>query len=148
MGWLIGGLFGLVLLGGLVVLARRRGRHHRAADDTLVTDLLGPRDAAAVPAPQAPAVAEPSPAPADAEPRPAPPAEEDARRPPAAPAGEGTEGPRVPRARIAAEPSPPPSGTAAEGDWLDSQLAWISEWSQRMHEQIESAEPPGTDHTE
>ena len=113
MGWLIAGLFGLILLGGLVVLARRRGGHRRGADDTLVTELLGPREVAAAPAPPAEAEADRSP---------------------------------VTQATKAVESSP--SGPDAEGDWLESQLAWITEWSQQMHQQIESAGRPGPDRTE
>ena len=115
MAWLIAGLFGLILLGGLVVLARRRGGHRRGADDTLVTELLGPREVAAAPAP---------------------------------PAGEEAERSPAPQATKAAESSPSPSSQDAEGDWLESQLAWITEWSQHMHQQIESAGRPGTDRTE
>ena len=125
MGWLIAGLFGLILLGGLVVLARRRGGHRRGADDTLVTELLGPREVAAAPA---------RPAEAEAERSPVPPAEEGADRSP------------VTQATKAVESSP--SGPDAEGDWLESQLAWITEWSQQMHQQIESAGRPGPDRTE
>ena len=61
---------------------------------------------------------------------PASPVREDAEPPPA-PAAEP---PRVP----AAEP-------AGEGDWLQTQLAWISAWSVRMHGQITAtAAGPGT----
>lgn len=127
MGWLIVGLFGLMLLGGLVVFARRRGSHHRRVDDTLVTELLGPREAAAVPAPQA---------------------REAAERPPARQAGEAAERPPAPQAGEAAESSLPPSGLAPEGDWLEAQLAWITAWSQQIHQEIESAGLPGTDRTE
>ncbi len=115
MGWLVAGLFGLMLLGGLVVFARPRGGHHRGADDTLVTELLGPREVAAVSAPEAGGEAELSP---------------------------------VPHAGKAAESSLSPSGPAAEGDWLETQLAWITAWSQRMHQQIESAGRPRTDRNE
>ena len=125
MGWLIAGLFGLILLGGLVVLARRRGGHRRGADDTLVTELLGPREVTAAPA---------RPAEAEAERSPVPPAGEEADRSP------------VTQATKAVESSP--SGPDAEGDWLESQLAWITEWSQQMHQQIESAGRPGPDRTE
>jgi len=36
-------------------------------------------------------------------------------------------------------PSVPP---AAAEDWLETQLAWINAWSQRMKEQITPAEQP------
>lgn len=52
---------------------------------------------------------------------PAPPVREDAEPPPAPAAG-----PRP-------SPAPRPAG---EGDWLETQLAWISAWSVRMHSQI------------
>ena len=137
MGWLIAGLFGLILLGGLVVLARRRGGHRRGADDTLVTELLGPREVAAAPA---------RPAEAEAERSPVPPAGEEAERSPGPPAEEGADRSPVTQATKAVESSP--SGPDAEGDWLESQLAWITEWSQQMHQQIESAGRPGPDRTE
>ena len=137
MAWLIAGLFGLILLGGLVVLARRRGGHRRGADDTLVTELLGPREVTAAPA---------RPAEAEAERSPVPPAGEEAERSPGPPAEEGADRSPVTQATKAVESSP--SGPDAEGDWLESQLAWITEWSQQMHQQIESAGRPGTDRTE
>src|SRR5215831_2349645 len=50
--WLIVGLLVLIVLVGLVVFIRRR--HSRpAADDTLVTDLLGPADLPTIPASRA-----------------------------------------------------------------------------------------------
>jgi hypothetical protein len=52
---------------------------------------------------------------------PAPTVREDAEPPPAPAAG--------PRPSPAARP-------AGEGDWLETQLAWISAWSVRMHRQI------------
>jgi hypothetical protein len=149
MGWLIAGLFGLILLGGLVVLARRRGGHRRGADDTLVTELLGPREVAAAPARPAEAEADRSPVPPageEAERSPVPPAGEEAERSPGPPAEEGADRSPVTQATKAVESSP--SGPDAEGDWLESQLAWITEWSQQMHQQIESAGRPGPDRTE
>src|SRR5262245_9782282 len=98
--WLICGL--LLALGGGLMMVTRWGDHRPAADDTLVTELLGPPPAW--------------------RPRPAPPVREDAAPPP------------VP----AAEP-------AGEDGWLDTQLAWITAWSQGMREQIASAAArPGT----
>jgi hypothetical protein len=97
--WLISGL--LLALGGGLALVTRWGDRRPVADDTLVTELLGPPSARRL--------------------RPAPPVREDATHPP------------VP----VAEP-------AGEGGWLDTQLAWITAWSQRMHEQIASAAGPGT----
>jgi len=120
MGSLIAGLFGLLVLVGLVVLARRRS-HRRGADDTLVTDLLGPPEAAGEPATQAGEEAVSSHVPHKARP------------------------PSGPQAGEQAEPSPSVSGPADEGDWLESQLAWITAWSQRMHQQIESAGQPEPD---
>lgn len=98
--WLICGLL-LALSGGLAVVTRWEDRRP-VADDTLVTELLGPPPAW--------------------RPRPAPPVREDAAPPP------------VP----VAEP-------AGEDGWLDTQLAWITAWSQGMREQIASAAAgPGT----
>jgi hypothetical protein len=49
----------------------------------------------------------------------------------------------APQAREDGPPSPAPSAPPAEGqDWLETQLAWINTWSQRMKEQITSAEQP------
>jgi hypothetical protein len=48
------------------------------------------------------------------------------------------------QAREDGPPSPVPSAPpAAAQDWLETQLAWINAWSQRMKEQITSAEQPG-----
>lgn len=52
---------------------------------------------------------------------PAPPVCEDAELPPAPAAG---------------PPPAPAAGAARDGDWLQTQLAWISAWSVRMHAQI------------
>ena len=59
--WLIAVLLGLAFLCGLVVFIRRR-RSRPSADDTLVTDLLGPPDLAPVPVRQARVEDKPSPA--------------------------------------------------------------------------------------
>jgi len=113
---LIVGLLGLVLVVGLVMFIRGRRRPRPSADDTLVTDLLGPSDRSAIPAPQA----QPEPKPA-----PAPPAQQDG------------------------EPAPAPSALPArEDDWLETQLAWISAWSQRMNQQLTSAEQSEPDSKE
>ena len=113
---LIVGLLGLVLVVGLVMFIRGRRRPRPSADDTLVTDLLGPSDRSAIPAPQA--QQEPKPAPAR-------PAQQDG------------------------EPAPAPSALPArEDDWLETQLAWISAWSQRMNQQLTSAEQSEPDSKE
>ena len=50
---------------------------------------------------------------------------------------------RAPQARENGPPSPAPSAPpAAAQDWLETQLEWINAWSQRMKEQITSAEQP------
>jgi hypothetical protein len=36
----------------------------------------------------------------------------------------------------------PPAPPATEEDWLETQLAWINAWSQRMNQQITSTDPP------
>jgi hypothetical protein len=150
--WLIAGLVGLVFLGGLVVFYRGRRRSRPSADDTLVTDLLGPPDPPAVPVPQAAGEGNPPPVPqaaGEGEPPPLPSARpagegEPAPAPSARPAGEGEPAP-TPSARPAGEgePAPTPSGPpAGEDNWLESQLAWINAWSQRINQQITSAEEP------
>ena len=49
----------------------------------------------------------------------------------------------APQAREDGQPSPAPSAPpAAAEDWLETQLAWIDAWSQRMKEQITSTEQP------
>ncbi len=120
MGWLIAGLLCMMALVALAVFARGWGHSHPPADDTLVADLLGPRPARM---PWAPQVRE-----ARARPAPAPPPRETAPPPPEHP-----------------EPPPQPAGPPAQdGDWLETQLAWITAWSKRMHEDITSAgERPG-----
>jgi hypothetical protein len=77
-------------------------------------------------APRQPSPAPGRPTPAAGQPSPTP-----GRPSPAPPAGE--DGP----------PSPAPSVPPAGGeDWLETQLAWINAWSQRMKEQIASTEQP------
>jgi len=109
--WLIVGLLGLVLLVGLVVIIRGRGRFRHSADDTLVTDLLGPPDLPAVPAPQAQREGPPAPAAharGEDRPSPAPRARKERSRPPA-PRPRKERGPSpAPRARAESDPSPAP----------------------------------------
>jgi hypothetical protein len=192
--WLIVGLLGLVLLGGLVVIIRGRGRSRHSADDTLVTDLLGPPDLPTAPAPQArregppsriPGAREegrPSPAPRERkEDRPSPAPQARAKRGPSpvpqaraergpspAPQARAERGPSpapwvrkerspspaaqarkegrpspAPRARAESGPSPIPSALpTGQDDWLETQLAWINAWSQRIKQQITGAERP------
>jgi hypothetical protein len=131
-GWLIAGLLGLAFLGELVVFFRGRGRSRPLADDTLVTDLLGPPGLQAVSAPQAREEGEPPPAtraPNEGNPFPAPQAREEGKP---SPAQAGEEG----------EPSPASAPPAGEDDWLEAQLAWINAWSQRMNQQITPAGQP------
>jgi hypothetical protein len=147
MGWLIAGLLGLVLLAGLAVVIRRVGGSRRAADDTLVTDLLGPPEVPAGPAPPVGEEAELPPAPRAGEgdgPAPVPRAGEGDGPPPVPRAGEGDGPPPVPRARKEGGHGPPDGA----GDWLETQLAWITAWSQRMHQEIESAGRPDPDRNE
>ena len=114
MGWLITWVL-LALLGGLAVFTRR-GRHRQTADETLIAELLGPSKPSAVRVLPAPQPRE------EAEPPPAPqPQEED---------------------EPAAAPAVPPAGEG--GGWLDTQLALITAWSERMEEQIASS-PAGPD---
>jgi hypothetical protein len=110
LGWLITWLL-LALLGGLAVFARW-GRCHQPADETLIAELLGPSEPLAVrvlPAPQ--------------------PREED-------------ESPAVrvlpaPQPREEDEPPPAPAMLpTAEGGWLETQLASITAWSERIQKQI------------
>jgi hypothetical protein len=204
--WLIVGPLGLVLLVGLVVIIRGRRRFRHSADDTLVTDLLGPPDLPAVPAPQAQgegppspaaqargedrpspaprarkerspsptaharAESDPSPAPRarnegspsptaqarkerspspvprawkEDRPSPAPRARKEDRRSPAAQARKERRPSAASQARAGNGPSPARSALpTGEDDWLETQLAWINAWSQRMKEQITSAEQP------
>ena len=116
------------------------------------------------PAPQTrengrPAHAPRQPSPAAGQPSPAPQTREDGRpaRAPGKPspaagqpspaAGQPSpaagESSPAPQARVNGPPSPAPSAPpAAAQDWLETQLAWIDAWSQRMKEQITSAEQP------
>jgi hypothetical protein len=136
--WLTAGLLGLVFLGGLVMFFRVRGRSRPSADDTLVTDLLGPADPPAVPAARAAEENDPPPAPeaaGEGEARPAP------STPPAG-RGEPPPAPSTPAAGQG-EPSPAPSTPpTGEDNWLETQLAWINAWSQRINREITSAEEP------
>ena len=126
MGWLITWVL-LALLGGLAVFTRR-GRHRQPADETLIAELLGPSKPPAVrvqPAPQPREEAEPAPAPQpqeEAEPAPAPQPQEEHEP--------------------AAAPAVPAAGEG--GGWLETQLALITAWSERMEEQIASS-PAGPD---
>lgn len=132
MGWLIIGLL-LALAGGLALFTHR-SRRRPAADDTLVADLLGPRTGPGRPAPQAPPAprehAEFPPVPA-AHPVPA-------ARPPAdrAPQPAAARGPQAAADSSLPQPAAESGPQPAEGDWLDTQLAWITEWSAKMREQI------------
>jgi len=178
--WLIVGLLGLVFLGGLLLFIWGRGRSRPSADDTLVTDLLGPPDQPAVPsararredvpspASQVPGEDRPSPAQraraegqlspaaraqAEHRPSPAPRAREKRRRAPAPRAradGQPSPAPQASgegRPSAAAQPSGedqrspfPPAPPATEENWLETQLAWINAWSQRMNQQITSTD--------
>jgi len=155
--WLIVGLLVLVILVGLVVFIRRR--HSRpAADDTLVTDLLGPPDLPTIPASRARWAGTRPPAQQarrTGTPAPARQAREEGDRFPARQAREESDRFPARRAREKSErsPAPPASGDGevraaspaspdAEDDWLETQLAWINAWSQRMNQQITSAEQP------
>jgi hypothetical protein len=62
---------------------------------------------------------------------PAPQAQEESQRSPAPQSSEQGE-------LLPASSAPP----AEEGDWLETQLAWINAWSQRMNQQIRSVEQP------
>jgi hypothetical protein len=180
--WVIAGLLGLVFLGGLLMFIRGRGRSRPSADDTLVTDLLGPPDLPAAPtAPQEQRTRGPSPArqarkesepssarqarkegePSSArqarkegEPSPARQARKEGEPSPArqareesepSPAGQAREESERPTPQVSGEGELSPASSAPpaeEGDWLETQLAWINAWSQRMNQQITSAEQP------
>jgi hypothetical protein len=149
--WLIAGLVGLVFLGGLLLFIRGRGRYRPSADDTLVTDLLGPPDLPAVPPRQLQRGGAPSPAaqaPGDGQPSPAAQTPGDGQPSPAAQAPEGVHPEPALQAPEEDEPSPVPLAPPAEENWLESQLAWINAWSQRMNQQITSAEQPEPDSKE
>jgi hypothetical protein len=109
LGWLITWVL-LALLGGLAVFTRR-GRRRQPADETLIAELLGPSKPSAVRVLPAPQPRE------EAEPPPAPQPREEAEP--------------------AAAPAVPPAGEG--GGWLDTQLALITAWSERMEEQIASS---------
>jgi hypothetical protein len=113
LGWLIIWLL-LALLGGLAVFTRRGRR--QPADETLIAELLGPSQPPAVrvlPAPQ--------------------PREED-------------ESPAVrvlPARQPREEDEPPLAPTtlpAGEGGWLETQLASLTAWSERMQKQLAASQ--------
>jgi hypothetical protein len=114
LGWLITWLL-LALLGGLAVLTRR-GRRRQPADETLIAALLGPSQ---------PPAARVLPA----------------RQPP-----EEDESPAVrvlpaPQPHEEDEPSPAVAALpAGEGGWLETQLASITAWSERMQKQITASQ--------
>jgi hypothetical protein len=109
LGWLITWVL-LALLGGLAVFTRR-GRHRQPADETLIAELLGPSKPSAVRVLPAPQPRE------EAEPAPAPQPREESEPAPA--------------------PAVPPAGEG--GGWLETQLALITAWSERMEKQIASS---------
>jgi hypothetical protein len=99
----------LALLAGLAVVTRR-GRRHPPADETLIAELLGPSEPPTVRVLPAPALQ-----PQEDEPRPALQPQED-------------------------EPLPAPAALpAGEVGWLETQLALIAAWSERMQQQIASS---------
>jgi hypothetical protein len=110
LGWLITWLL-LALLAGLAVFTRR-GRRHPPADETLIAELLGPSGP-----PTVRVLPPPAPQPQEDEPRPARQPQEDEPPPPA--------------------PAVLPAG---EGGWLETQLALITAWSERMQKQIASSQ--------
>ena len=114
MGWLITWVL-LALLGALAVFTRR-GSHRQPADETLIAEFMGPSKPPAVRVLPAPLPRE------EAEPPPAPQPQEEAEP--------------------AAAPAVPPAGEG--GGWLETQLARITAWSERMEEQIASS-PAGPD---
>src|SRR5438876_974264 len=90
----------------------RRDRRPPPADETLIAELLGPSEPPTVRVLPSPA---PQPQKED-EPRPAPQPQED-------------------------EPPPAPAALpAGEGGWLETQLALITAWSERMQKQIASSQ--------
>lgn len=143
MGWLIGGLL-LVLAGGLAVFTRWH-RRRPVSDDSLLAELLGtpvrppaallehgPAGTPAVPAPRPPGGGTPR---AATESRSQLAAGSRRRLTagsrPAPAAGGG--------AQSAAEGSAQPAANASS--WLETQLAWISAWSERMHDEIAASAP-------
>jgi len=87
-------------------------------------------------APSAQAREDGQPSPAHGPPSPDPQAREDGQPAPAP-------GRRSPDPQEDGQPSLAPSAPpAAAEDWLETQLAWINAWSQRMKEQITSGEQP------
>lgn len=114
MGWLITWL-SLALLSGLAVFTRW-GRRRPPANETLIAELLGPSQPPAVrvlPAPQPQEEDEPPPVRVLAAPQPQ---EEDEASP-----------------AVVALP-------AGEGGWLETQLASITAWSERMQKQIAASQ--------
>jgi hypothetical protein len=148
MGWVIAGLLVLLLVGGLIGFARVRERDRQPADDTLLAELLG-EDVPPPPPPPAPApgdtvVLPPARTPDGTEilpvvsvPRAAEVPEAPAAARPPAPAG--TPDQRAPDAPAEARAQPAPDAPDEDGDWLESQLSWIRNWSQRMQDQIGSS---------
>lgn len=124
MGWLIAGLLLLLLIGGLAVSARAWGRGHEPTDDTLVAELLGD--------------SHPPPSP------PPPPSWTQTAVLPAVRPQDRTTAP--PDARPQDVRPPEPAAPADEGDWLESQLAWIKNWSEQMHDQFGSGAHADPDH--
>jgi len=117
--WLITGLL-LAVLCGLMVLTRWAHRRP-VTDDTLLADLLGPPTGQAPPAPPERADVEPPVGRADVEP----------------PVGRADVDPSPGRADL--EPMPVPTAQpAGEDNWLETQIASIAAWSERMQEQIAS----------
>jgi hypothetical protein len=165
MGWLIFGLLVLLLVGGLIGFMRVREHDRQPTDDTLVAELLGediphppdgtavlsaahPPDGTAVLSAAHPpgdivhpaddiAVLPAAHPPEDTEVLPVAPPPRAAEAPPIpnAPAGPDSPASTVP-AQSGAQP--PASGGPEDGDWLESQLAWIRNWSQRMQDQLGS----------
>jgi hypothetical protein len=114
LGWLITWL-SLALLGGLAVFTRW-GRRRQPADEALIAELLGPSEPLAVRVPPAPQ-----------------PREED----------------EPPPVRVLAAPQSPEEDEASpavaalpagEGGWLETQLASITAWSERMQKQIAASQ--------
>ena len=110
MGWLITWLL-LALLVGLAAFTRR-GRRPPPADETLIAELLGPSEPPTVRV-----------------------------LPPPAPQPQKEDEPRPARQPQEDEPSPAPGMLpAGESAWLETQLALITAWSERMQKQIASSQ--------